>query len=205
MFQKQIPKVDYDLFFLGLQLSVRIPNLVKRIIKPVLSIVAPRLVPVYTGIVANQVGIEDYYIHQHNLGIGGYRLRETHQLWREIFEKNLYKDEFLAYWRKLGLDLCIGPCFASPAPLSKDVGKLVRKFLANNLNHLFSLSHCCYRVIAFFFLFLFIQLHFPIQFYTTFSTFLWESFPLLKKTQKINQSWIQSTMTPIQYASSSNR
>jgi hypothetical protein len=62
---------------------------------------------------------------------GGYRLRSTHQLWNEITQLNEYKAEFLAGWRKLGLDLCIAPCFACPAPLSKDVGRLVRKFRLN--------------------------------------------------------------------------
>lgn len=58
---------------------------------------------------------------------GGYRLRSTSALWTEMMELNNYKAEFLASWRKLGLDLCIAPCFACPAPLSKDVGRLVRK------------------------------------------------------------------------------
>ena len=62
---------------------------------------------------------------------GGYRLRSTHQLWSEITQLNEYKAEFLACWRKLGLDLCIAPCFACPAPLSKDVGRLVRKYRLN--------------------------------------------------------------------------
>ena len=62
-----------------------------------------------------------------NLGLGGNRIRETHQLWDEITKKNLYKEEFLSYWRELELDLCIGPCFACPAPRSVDVAKLSRE------------------------------------------------------------------------------
>ena len=62
-------------------------------------------------------------------GVGGYRIRESHQLWSEILKKNLYKEEFLAYWRKLELDLCIAPCFPCPAPRSKDVAKITREFL----------------------------------------------------------------------------
>lgn len=65
-----------------------------------------------------------------NRGLGGNRIRESHQLWKEITKKNLYKEEFLSYWRTLELDLCIGPCFACPAPRSKDVAKLSRELLS---------------------------------------------------------------------------
>nr|CAH0098965.1 unnamed protein product [Daphnia galeata] len=76
-----------------------------RLLRPLLSLFSARLMPVY-------------------LGLGGNRIRETHQLWDEITKKNLYKEEFLSYWRELELDLCIAPCFACPAPRSVDVAKL---------------------------------------------------------------------------------
>ncbi|KAK4023136.1 vitamin D3 hydroxylase-associated protein [Daphnia magna] len=82
-----------------------IPNVMKRLLQPLLSLFSTRLIPTY-------------------LGLGGNRIRESHQLWKEITKKNLYKEEFLSYWRTLELDLCIGPCFACPAPRSKDVAKL---------------------------------------------------------------------------------
>lgn len=61
---------------------------------------------------------------------GGYRLQSSHQLWMEIKKQEEYKQEFLAEWRRLELDLCIAPCFAAPAPLSKDIGRLVGKILS---------------------------------------------------------------------------
>ncbi|XP_046653551.1 fatty acid amide hydrolase 1-like isoform X1 [Daphnia pulicaria] len=82
--------------------ALSIPTFVKRL---VVSLFSAKLMPVY-------------------LGLGGNRIRETHQLWSEITKKNLYKEEFLSHWREQKLDLCIGPCFACPAPRSVDVSKL---------------------------------------------------------------------------------
>lgn len=45
----------------------------------------------------------------------------------EIKKQQDYKQEFLSQWRKLKLDLCLAPSFACPAPLSKDIGRLLRK------------------------------------------------------------------------------
>nr|CAH0098966.1 unnamed protein product [Daphnia galeata] len=85
--------------------ALSVPIFLKRLLRPLLSLFSARLMPVY-------------------LGLGGNRIRETHQLWDEITKKNLYKEEFLSYWRELELDLCIAPCFACPAPRSVDVAKL---------------------------------------------------------------------------------
>ncbi|EFX81960.1 hypothetical protein DAPPUDRAFT_210998 [Daphnia pulex] len=84
-------------------LALSIPTLVKPLFRPFVShFYSAKLMPVYLG----------------------NRIRETHQLWSEITKKNLYKEEFLSHWREQKLDLCIGPCFACPAPRSVDVSKL---------------------------------------------------------------------------------
>lgn len=57
----------------------------------------------------------------------GHQYRHTYQLWHGILKQTEYKADFLAEWRRKGLDICIGPGFPCPAPLAKDTGRLSRK------------------------------------------------------------------------------
>ena len=63
-----------------------------------------------------------------NAGSGGRGGKLSSQLWKLVSEKDDYKQEFISKWRSSGLDLCIGPTYACPAPLSKDIGRLYCTF-----------------------------------------------------------------------------
>lgn len=96
---------DIDPSLKYLMWMVKTPHFLKRLFSPLLSFFSPRSLPMV-------------------LGSGGRGGKLSSQLWKLVSEKDDYKQEFISKWRSSGLDLCIGPTYACPAPLSKDIGRL---------------------------------------------------------------------------------
>ncbi|XP_046652403.1 fatty acid amide hydrolase 1-like [Daphnia pulicaria] len=101
---------DIDpLLVLQIKVALKLPHLVKQIIRPLLALIAPRLEPCF-------------------MAAAGHQYRHSYQLWHGILKQSEYKANFLADWRNLRLDTCIGPGFACPAPLAKDTGRVTPAF-----------------------------------------------------------------------------
>ena len=98
-------------------------------IRPLLSLIAPRLEPCFMGIT---YAIIFFLFLNLKLTVfeesaaAGHQYRHSYQLWHGILKQSEYKANFLADWRNLRLDVCIGPAFACPAPLAKDTGRVTR-------------------------------------------------------------------------------
>ncbi|KAK4023161.1 hypothetical protein OUZ56_008590 [Daphnia magna] len=101
---------DIDpLLALQIKIALKLPHPVKQMIRPLLSLIAPRLAPCF-------------------MAAAGHQYRHSYQLWQGVLKQSEYKANFLSDWRNLNLDICIGPCFACPAPLAKDTGRLSPAF-----------------------------------------------------------------------------
>ena len=64
------------------------------------------------------------YVSENIPGPTEQEVRFSYQLWQEVQRKDRYRSKFMAKWCEEGLDLCIAPSFACPAPLSKDMDQL---------------------------------------------------------------------------------
>lgn len=96
---------DIDPVLKPMYLAMNIPYFVKKMLSPIIRLVAPRSLPAF-------------------LGAAGYRFRHSYQLWDALQQMKDYKDDLMSSWRANGLDLVIAPSWACPAPRWKDVGRL---------------------------------------------------------------------------------
>jgi len=96
---------DLDSSMKSFVYAAKAPHILKRMISPLINLIAPRFRPGF-------------------MAIGGNTAKKSAELWAELAKKDDYKEEFISRWRDLELDLCIGPTFACPAPLNKHIGKL---------------------------------------------------------------------------------